>query len=186
MHVLAALWLPMLVAPILVFVASSLIHMVFKWHNADYKALPNEDAVREVMRKANAAPGMYVIPHCPDMKEMGSETMKTKFREGPVGMVFLRPSGDCKIGTSLAQWFVFILGVSVFTAFVAAHALVGSFPYLHIFCITASFAFAAYGGGAFIAGIWMGQPWGAVAKDVLDALIYAGLTGGAFGWLWPR
>lgn len=186
MQVLAALWLPILVSAVFVFVASSLVHMVFKWHNSDYKPLPNEDAIREAFRKAGPAPGMYVVPHCADMKEMGSEAMTAKFKEGPVGMLFLRPAGAPNIGRSLAQWFVFIVGVSVLAACVVSHTLVMSTPYLHIFCITSTFAFAAYGGGAFIAGIWMGQPWGAVAKDVLDALIYSALTGGAFGWLWPR
>lgn len=186
MHVLAALWLPILVSAVFVFVASSLVHMVFKWHNSDYKPLPDEEGIREAFRKAGAAPGMYVVPHCADMKEMGSDAMLAKYKDGPVGMLFLRPAGTPNIGKSLAQWFVFSLGVSLFAAFVSAHTLINATPYLHIFCITGSFAFAAYAGGAFIAGIWMGQPWGAVAKDVLDALIYSALTGLAFGWLWPR
>ena len=33
-------------AGVFVFITSSLVHMVFRWHAADYKALPSEDAVR--------------------------------------------------------------------------------------------------------------------------------------------
>ena len=46
MAMLASLWLPILLSAVAVFVASSLIHMLFKWHNRDYRKLPNEDAVR--------------------------------------------------------------------------------------------------------------------------------------------
>ena len=34
--------------------------------------------------------------------------------------------------------------------------------------------------------IWFGRPWSGVFKGFGDALIYALLTGGAFGWLWPE
>ena len=61
--VLTQLWLPILAAAIAVFIASSLIHMVFKWHNADYRALPNEDDVRRTLSTANLSAGYYVTPH---------------------------------------------------------------------------------------------------------------------------
>ena len=56
---LAALWLPILVTAVLIFIASSLIHMVFKWHNADYLKFTNEDEVRAAIRSGGAAPGPY-------------------------------------------------------------------------------------------------------------------------------
>ncbi len=33
--------------------------------------------------------------------------------------------------------------------------------------------------------IWSFQGWAATARSMFDGLIYALLTGGAFGWLWP-
>ena len=33
--------------------------------------------------------------------------------------------------------------------------------------------------------IWFGQGWGTAARNVPDGPIYALLTGGVFGWLWP-
>ncbi len=68
---LTQLWLPIVLSAVIVFVASSLIHMVLKWHNSDYRALPNEEEVRAAIRKGSPAPGQYVLPHCGDMKEMG-------------------------------------------------------------------------------------------------------------------
>jgi len=51
------LWIPILLSAVCVFIASSLIHMVLKWHASDYSALPNEDEVRAAIRKGTPAPG---------------------------------------------------------------------------------------------------------------------------------
>ena len=50
MNAIAHLWMPILVTAVLIFVASSLIHMVFKWHNSDYRKFDNEDDVRAAVR----------------------------------------------------------------------------------------------------------------------------------------
>ena len=47
-------------------------------------------------------------------------------------------------------------------------------------------AFMAYGLSQLANGIWKGEPWGMVAKEVIDGLVYGCLTAGTFGWLWPR
>jgi hypothetical protein len=58
MNNLLALWLPILLSAVVVFIISSLIHMVIKWHAGDYNALANEDAVRAAIRAGNPAPGV--------------------------------------------------------------------------------------------------------------------------------
>ena len=45
-----SLWIPVIVSAVVVFVASSILHMALKYHKADVKSLPNEDAVREALR----------------------------------------------------------------------------------------------------------------------------------------
>ena len=70
MHALSQLWLPILAAAVFVYIASSLIHMVFRWHNSDYRKLGNEDEVQAALRKGSPTPGQYVFPHCTDMKAM--------------------------------------------------------------------------------------------------------------------
>jgi hypothetical protein len=93
-----SLWLPILLSAVVVFVISSLIHMVFKWHASDYGRLANEDAVREAIRAGNPAPGRYVMPHCADMKDMAGETLQQKYREGPVGHMTIGPNGVPNMG----------------------------------------------------------------------------------------
>ena len=182
----AQIWLPLLVAAVLVFVASSIIHMVFKWHNSEYLKLGNEDEIRQAIRKAGAAPGQYVLPYCADMKDLQAPDMQRKFVEGPVGILLLRRNGAPNIGPSLAQWF----GLNLLVAAAAAHLAAASLPIganVHrVFHATAMVTFVAYACGAISDGVWKGYPWRSVAKDLLDALIYGIVSGLVFAWLWPR
>ena len=49
---LAALWLPIILAAVIVFIASSILHMVLPYHRGDYKKLPDEDKVSAALRDA--------------------------------------------------------------------------------------------------------------------------------------
>ncbi len=180
------LWLPILLSAVFVFIASSLIHMVFKWHNSEYLKLSNEDEVRAAIRKENPGPGQYILPYCTDMKDMGSEAMQKKYVEGPIGILYLKASGIPKMGPSLISWFLFTVVVSLFAAYIGYVALPAKTHYLTVFRVVGSAAFMAYGLGSIPGAIWMGRPWSAVLKEVMDAVIFALLTAGTFGWLWPR
>jgi len=117
MNALLSLWLPILLSAVTVFVISSLIHMVIKWHASEYRSLSNEDAVRAVIRAGHPAPGSYVVPHCPDMKDMGSDAMKQKYAEGPVGHITIVPNGTPNMGKYLGLWFLWSLAIAVVAAF---------------------------------------------------------------------
>ena len=56
---LTALLLPILLSAIIVFVASSIIHMVLKYHVTDYRQLPEEDKLLATLRPAGLTPGLY-------------------------------------------------------------------------------------------------------------------------------
>ena len=183
---LGALWLPIVLSAVLVFVASSIIHMVLGYHQRDYTPLPNEDAVRAAIRSGNPPPKQYIFPYCANPKEMSSPEMQRKYIEGPVGVLNLRPAGAPGMGPSLAQWFVFTLVVSFFVAYVACHALPTGAPYLKVFQVVGAVGFLAYGAGQLPAAIWMGKPWAVAWKEVFDGLVYGLVTAGSFGWLWPR
>ena len=185
MSILGAL-LPIVVSAVLVFILSAIIHMVLKYHNSDYKKLPNEDAIRAAMRSGNPEPRQYIIPYAAEMKECASPEMQQKFAEGPVGVLYLRRPGPPTMGPALAQWFLFNLWVSLLVAYVAVRAIEPGAEYLHVFCTVAAITFLAYGAGVVPASIWMGKPWVVTAKEMFDGLLYALVTAGAFGWLWPR
>ena len=182
---LTQLAMPILLAAVAVFVASSIIHMVLKYHNSDYRGLPNEDEVAAAMRKGNLTPGQYAIPYCSDMKEMAKPEMVAKYTSGPVALVLLRKPGAISMGPLLGKWFLLNLVVAVFCAYVAGRTLGPGTEYLSVFRIVGTTGFLAYAAGGWSAGIWMGVPWNAVWKGTFDALIYGMVMGGVFGAMWP-
>jgi hypothetical protein len=183
---LGALWLPIVLSAVLVFIASSIIHMVLKYHNKDYTRLPNEDAVRAAIRAGNPPPGQYVIPYCTDMKEMEKPEVKQKYIEGPVGVLNLLRPGLPNMGKNLSQWFVVILVISIFIAYIAAHSIPAGARYLEVFRVIGAVGFLAYAAGQLPAAIWMGKPWKVAWKEAFDGLVYGLVTAGTFGWFWPR
>ena len=183
---LGSLWLPILVSAVLIFIVSAIIHMVLKYHNKDYTRLPNEDAVRAAIRAGNPAPAQYVIPYCPDMKEMEKPENKQKYIDGPVAVMNVLRPGVPQMGKYLIQWFIFTLVVSFFIAYIAANAIPRGAEYLHVFRIVGAVGFLAYGMGQVPAAIWMGRPWKIASKELIDGLVYGLVTAGTFGWLWPR
>jgi hypothetical protein len=186
MITLDQLWMPIVLSAVLVFVASSLIHMVFKWHNTDYLKLANEDEVRAVIRASNPAPGQYFLPYCTDPKEMQKPEMLQKLKDGPNGLVVLRMPGAPSMGTPLALWFVLNLIIAILAGYLASRTVPEGASFLAVCRVVSIVTFLAYAGSSVSNAIWMGKPWSSAAKEVLDGFIYGLVSALAFGWLWPR
>lgn len=184
MSALLSLWLPILLSAVVVFVISSLVHMVFKWHASDYGTFTNEDAVRDAIRAGSPAPGRYVFPQCKEMKDMASEGMKKKYAEGPVGHVTIIPNGTPNMGKYLGQWFLWSLVIAVVAGWLTARVYGVDAPAQGAAKLAAVITFIAHGFGTVTESIWMGRPWSSSAKHLLDAALYAVGTWGVFLWLW--
>jgi hypothetical protein len=184
MVTLVDLWMPILVAAVIVFLASSIIHMALRYHRSDYKGLPNEDAVRNAVGPA-IAPGQYMFPYCADMKDMKSEAMQKKWETGPVGVLTTLKPGKMNMGPMLFKWFLYTILISALVGYLAEITLERGATYMVVFRVVATAALLGYAGGSISQGIWLGRPWSTVTKDIIDGAIYAMLTAGTFGWLWP-
>ncbi len=180
---LSALWLPILLSAIAVFIASSLIWTVVQYHNADWHKLPDEEAARAALK--GAEPGQYSLPHAMDGKARQSEEWQKKFKEGPAAMLVVLPHGSLAMGKQLGQWLVYTIVISLLVAYVAASTLPTGTAYLKVFQVTATVATLAYAGAAATGAIWFGHTWSRTIKDIIDGLVYGLLTAGVFGWLWP-
>jgi hypothetical protein len=182
---LTALLLPILLAAVIVFVASSLIHMVLPYHRSDYKQLPEEDKILASLRPAGLQRGLYVFPYCTH-KDMKLPAIQEKYKQGPVGMLTVFPSGPPAMGKFMGLWFAYCLLIGLFVAYITGRTVAPGMPYPAVFRVAGSVAFMSYGLGPLVNGIWKGQPWSNVIKEAFDGLIFALLTAGTFGWLWPR
>lgn len=182
---LASLWLPILLGAVVVFVTSSLVHMVFKWHNGHYLKFANEDEVRAAIRKGASGPGHYVLPWCVGGKDMQAPEMQQKFRDGPVGHVFIAGNGVPNLGKHLGAWFALALGISFFAAYVAAASLPAGTAAMAVLRQVWVVGFLAYGAGPVMDSIWHARPRSEVLLDLLDALIYGASMALPFALLWP-
>lgn len=182
-----ALWLPVLVAAVFVFLASSVIHMAFTYHRKDYGQVPREDEVMAALRGFDIPPGDYVIPYAGgDPEVLRSEAFREKASKGPVAFMTVLPAGDpFDMKAQLTQWFLYSVVVSIFAAYIAGRALEPGADYLEVFRFSGATAFAGYGLALMQRSIWYNQAWSTTLKNLFDALVYALLTAGAFGWLWP-
>ena len=182
---ITALWLPILLATVLVFVASSVIHMMSPWHRNDYPRLPNEDAFRDAVRPLDLPPGDYMIPRAYSREEMQSAEFLRRLEEGPVVVMTVSPRGMPSMARSLILWFFYILLISIFTAYITGRALGAGAEYLDVFRFATTTAFMGYSFALLQMSIWYRRGWNITIKSMIDGLIYATLTAGMFGWLWP-
>jgi len=183
---LASLWMPILLSAVIVFIASSIIHMVLGYHRSDFRAVPSEDEVMSALRRVQIPPGDYAMPHATSMAQMKDPAFMEKMKAGPVAFMTFAPAGPPSMTSSLVLWFLYSILISVIAAYVAANALPRGAHYLAVFRFTGCVAFTGYSIGLIHDSIWYRRNWGTTLKLVFDGLIYALLTAGVFGWLWPR
>jgi hypothetical protein len=183
---IAVLWLPILVSAVLVFLASSAIHMASPWHKNDYPRSPREAEVLDALRPIALPPGDYMMPRPTSTAEMKSPEFLERMRRGPVVLMTVFPNGPMQMGRTLGQWFLYLIVVTVFAAYVAGVALPPGTASMPVARIVFSTAFAGYALALWQLSIWYRRAWNITLRSTVDAAIYAALTAGAFVWLWPR
>ncbi len=181
---LISLWLPILLSSVLVFIASSVIHMVFQYHKNDFKKLSDEDGVMDTLRTFNIPKGDYAIPYAGSSKAMQQSEFLEKVKKGPVAFLTVIGNGMPSMTKSLIQWFVYILIVNFFAAYITSHALSADAHYLSVFRFIGATAFMGYSLALWQSVIWYHRSLSYAIKSTFDGLIYALLTAGVFGWLW--
>lgn len=183
-----SLVLPLVIAAVVVFIASSIIHMVLPYHRGDMRMIPagKEDELLDSLRRINLAPGDYGAPHPGSMAGMKDPVYVAKMTKGPQVLMTVSPGGPASLAKSLATWFVYIIVVNVFAAYVTGRAIAPGADYLTVFRFIGTTAFMGYSLGLLQDSIWFRRPWSKTAKSVFDGLVYALLTAGVFGSMWPR
>ncbi len=186
MVAITTLWLPIVLAALAVFFVSAVMHTMLGYHWNDYRALPNQSAALQVLRGLNLPPGEYAVPKADNMKHMRSPEYKAEYERGPVVLMNVAPGGAMSMGKNLVQWFVYLLVVGFCCAYIAGRELQPGAAYLSVFRLTGFTAFMAYALALPQASIWYRRNWRVTVIEMIEGLVYAGLTAGMFGWLWPK
>ncbi|MGD9791264.1 MAG: hypothetical protein AB7Q00_09495 [Phycisphaerales bacterium] len=183
---LMELWLPILVSTVICFIASAIIWMALPIHKHDYKDPGDKEGpILDLLRTSKLDPGVYYVPWCGG-KDWKDPANQAKLKAGPWAMLTVQ-AGQPNMGKNLGLWFIHLLIVGILVAYVTSHAgLVSGSDYLKVFRVAGTAALLAHAGGALPACIWMGAPWSHLPGKLIDGVVYALLTAGAFGWLWPH
>jgi hypothetical protein len=182
---LSSLWLPIVLAAVGVFIASSIVHMVLPFHRNDFRKLPAEDEIMDALRRHAIPPGDYIMPFCTSPAEMKAPEYQAKWKRGPAMVATFWKTGEMNMGAQLGQWFVFCIVVSLFAAYLASRALPVGASYLDVSQMASTTAFLGYSMAHWSDAIWYKRSMKTVAKNSIDGLVYGLITGGFFGWLWP-
>lgn len=182
---LAQLWIPILLSAVILFVASSILHMVLPWHSDDYRSVPDEERLRAALKPLAIPPGDYVVPRPSSRAEMRSPEFLARVNEGPNAVLTVLPNGPWTMGRNLTLWFAYLLVVTVFAAYVAGRVLPPGADYLMVFRVVGTTAFLGFAVALWQLSIWYRRAWSTTIRATIDGLIYGMLAAGVFGWLWP-
>jgi hypothetical protein len=183
---MTALWLPILLSSILVFFVSSVIHMASPWHKSDYPKLPNEDQVMDALRPLAIAPGDYFMPRPSSMADMKTAEFRAKVERGPRVVMTVMPPATMNMTRELVMWFVYLIVVGIFTAYISAHALPSGAPFSSVVRIAGTVSFIAYAAALWQLSIWYRRAWSITLKATVDSVIYGLITAVTFAYLWPK
>jgi hypothetical protein len=183
MVALSELWLPIILSAVFVFVAANILWMALPfWHMRDYRRLPEEGPVIDALSKAES--GTYIAPHV-DWKNTTPE-QRAALQSKPAAYLIVRNPGKFSMAAAIPAYFIYILVICIFVAYLAGHTLGPGTHYLQVFRVAGTAGILAFAFNTIADSIWYGKPWGVTVKHIIDGVIFGLLIAGTFGWLWPR
>jgi len=96
------------------------------------------------------------------------------------------PPGTADMTRELVMWFVYLIVVSIITAYVSAHALLPGAPVRAVVRFAGIVSFIAYAAALWQLSIWYRRSWGITIKATIDAVLYGLVTALTFAYLWPH
>jgi len=180
---LPTLWLPILLSAVFIFIAANILWMALPfWHRKDYGRLPDEATVLGALAKAPS--GQYAVPMM-DWKNTSPE-QRAAAQAGPMAAIILRNPSAFSFPKTLVLYFVYLLVVCTFVAYLAGVTLGPRAHYLQVFRVAGTAGILAFSFNSIADSIWYGKPWPVTFKLIIDGVIFGLLIAGTFGWLWPR
>lgn len=177
--------IPVLLAGGLVWLASAVLWMALPHHHGEYRRLPDEAALRAVLRSQSVSRGQYIFPFLQRWEEASTEEGRRSFELGPVGFLTIMDNRVPSISRHMLLTLAHYLLVNAGIAWAAQLLIPPGAGYALVFRPVAVMALLAHGAAIIPEAIWYGKPWGNVLRALFDAAVYALLTAGAFAAFWP-
>lgn len=174
------LWLPIIASGVATHVMSTLNWMVLPQHKSEWRKLPVEDEIQNLIASNNVQPEQYMIPFTQDGKECQSEAFKAK-QAKCTGMLILWDK-PLNMGVAIGQTLAFFLIAAFVIGYLASIALPVGATFMVVFKFVTTAGLLAHCFAKFPYVFWFRRK---VLFDVLDGVGFAIVTGLIFAWLWP-
>ncbi|MCR9075114.1 MAG: hypothetical protein NXI07_03665 [bacterium] len=181
---LVDLWLPIIIATVSVFFASSIIWMLLPYHKKDIQFLPNEEELTAKVSEMNIKPGLYMFPNCQNAKDYKSEAYLAKWEAGPWGIITVQP-GQPNFGMNLLKTFLAYLVITIFVAYITAASTRGGADYLAVFQVAGAAGVLGHCMGGLAGDFFLGKPTRFIITGFIDGVIFALITAGVIASMWP-
>lgn len=185
MEMLTALWIPILISAVAVWITSAIAWMALGHHNKDFKSLPTE-AERELkawVKKHNVESGVYGYPNFHESKNRPKEEMAALMKE-PMGM--LRVWALKGMAKPMIYGFLFMIFICVLIGYLGYVALPRGTEFMQVFRVLGTAGVLAHCCGGVIGNMWFQESKRAMVLNFIDGVVYGLITGAVFAWLWPK
>lgn len=190
MDFLLALWLPILLSAVGVWIVAAIVWMALPHHKRDFIAIPHtdgggEEAFMEAVRTLGIKPGNYVFPDFRGREAMKSQRVQKALSEGPVGHLSLWPT-PLTMGGKMIGTFVVYLMVSILVAYLASITLPKPAAFARVFQVVGTAGILAYSFSFIPNAIWFGSYRRTIIASIIDGIVFGLITGAIFAWRWPH
>ena len=182
---LLALWLPILVSTVFVFILNFILYMVLPHHRTDFDRIEDEERFSGELKSHDLKRGFYAFPFAGSPVDAKDPEYQQRVETGPVGFLLIGPNRMSPSPKQLVQQLVYIAALITVVAYIAGQALAPGTEYLKVFQIVGASTFVAFAGAHFVWPIWYYHKWSVAVKSAFDALVSSLAVAGVFGWLWP-
>lgn len=178
------LWLPIVVATVAGHFLSFVLWAVLPHHTPEWRKIPNESKMMDLIRDLPVPPGQYMFPNLAhsDFKDPEKRALYTR---GPIGTLTVWP-GVSSMPRNMALTILFYLVSATAIAYLATIALEASADGFEVFRFTATVALLTFTFGGIPNGIWFRKSPRSMVTEFLDGVLMAALFGGVFSALWPE
>jgi mannitol-specific phosphotransferase system IIBC component len=175
-----ALWLPILVSAVVLFIASSIAWTVLTHHFHDHNKLPNEEEFMAQVRSMELPNATYIFPLYLSHKDAQNPDNVKRYNDGPRGVIMLWDVPN--IGRNLGLTFLYFFIIATVTAYIGWASMGPGVGFLKAFQVIGAIGVLVFASSGQLNAIWFPRR---TLNDFLDGVVFGVLMGLVFGLLWP-
>ena len=182
MEFLTVLWLPIIVATVVLWILSFVAWVVMFLHFPDFKKLDAEDEIMDLVSEKNVPAGNYMFPHAGSKAEQGKKEYQDRYMAGPRGTlnVYDVPNMGLNMVLTIVYFLVTAITIAYITE-VACPAGDAENTFMKVFRIAGTIGVLTYASSPVLHRIWFKAR---MITDMIDGVAYGLAIGLIYALLW--